>query len=167
MVALVTSEKLNKAEIEAAIEGMTFEALTRCMDEISISSPMWVWTSLSKRLIEIALYDNHVPTKQRENALARLETINLIVTSGFKDKPDVIALYQEANRYIIEEARQIGFGTLAWMVKELNITSDEELVRFLSLPENASQLENFLSMLGPEGEVLRSTIAKRAQGNIE
>jgi hypothetical protein len=45
----------------------------------------------------------------------------------------------------------------------INITSDDALVRFLSLPENAPDVEDFLQQLASEGEAIRSAMERHTR----
>lgn len=138
------------AQAKDAILKMSFAEISRYLNEMSISVPMPVYSALTQRLYEIALYDHHVPVEQRREALEYLDTVKAIVESGFKEKPDALTYYRAGNREMEDGARKCGIGTLAWLIEENGISSDDELVRFLARPESGPLLEEYFATLGPE-----------------
>ena len=80
-------------------------------------APMWVWSALTQRLYEIALYENHVLAEHRKDTLERLATVKALVEERYKDEPEVVMSYREANRSMGEEFRQIGVGSLTLQVQ--------------------------------------------------
>jgi hypothetical protein len=74
---------------------------------------------------------------------------------------------REANRSMGEEFRRLGVGSLAWQVQEFGISGDDELLRFISRPENAPLLEGYFSTLAPElASQLRAAMARQTQAKI-
>jgi hypothetical protein len=98
-------------------------------------APMWVWSALTQRLYQIGLYENHDLAEHRNDTLERLATVKALVEERYKDEPEVVMRYREANRSMGEEFRQIGVGSLAWQVQELGISGDDNLLRFISRPK--------------------------------
>jgi hypothetical protein len=144
------------ANPKEAIARMSYAEIARCMDWVLHAdqevwkAPMWVWSALTQRLYQIALYENHVLAEHRKDALERLATVKALVEERYKDEPEVVMRYREANRSMGEEFQRIGVGSLAWQVQELGISGDDDLLRFISRPENAPLLQDYLSTLGPE-----------------
>jgi hypothetical protein len=94
---------------------------------------------LTKRLYEIAFYDNHIPEAHRKVALNLLSTVKNTYESAFKDKPEVLATYRSANRFMEENVRRFGVGSLAWLIREQKIPGGE-IVQFVARPEHAHLL---------------------------
>jgi hypothetical protein len=63
-----------------------------------------------------------------------------------------------------EEFGRLGVGSLAWQVQELGISGDDDLLRFISRPENAPLFQDYLSNLGPElAGQFRAAMARQTQ----
>ena len=158
------------ANPKEAIARMSYTEIARCMDWVLHAdqevwkAPMWVWSALTQRLYEIALYENHVLSEHRKDTLERLAAVKALVEERYKDEPEVVMRYREANRSIGEEFRRLGVGSLAWQVQELGISGDDDLLRFISRPENAPLLQDYLSTLGPElASQFRAAMARQTQ----
>jgi hypothetical protein len=140
----------------AAIARMPYGALIRCMDWIVHSersgheAPFWVWACLTQRLYEIGMFDNRVPAEHRKDALDRLVSVKAMVEARYQNQPDVLSSYRAANRVMAQAFKGTGVGSLAWQIKELGIASESELVQFISRPENAALLDDFLATLGSQ-----------------
>ena len=158
------------ANPKGAIARMSYAEIARCMDWVLHAdqevwkAPMWVWSALTQRLYEIALYENHVLAEHRKDTLERLATVKALVEERYKDEPEVVMRYREANRLMGEEFGRLGVGSLAWQVQELGISGDGDLLRFISRPENAPLLQDYLSTLGPElAGQFRAAMARQTQ----
>jgi hypothetical protein len=89
--------------------------------------------------------------------------VKSLVEKRYKDEPEVVTRYREANRSMGEEFRRLGVGSLAWQVQEFRISGDDELLRFISRPENAPLLEGYFSTLAPElASQLRAAMARQS-----
>lgn len=149
-------------EIRNAVGTMSYPALERFVSGLQVDTPMPICTAVTRRLYEVALFENHVPTDQRISALELLETVKLIVETGWGDNPSAIATYRSANVETEDRAMRLGVGSLAWLIKENSIVSIEELIRFVTLPEHALLLDSFYETVGPEMAVaLKAAIVLR------
>jgi hypothetical protein len=122
---------------------------------------MPVYTALTRRLYEIALYDHRVPYEHRKDAWERLDTVKALVEDGLKHLPDAVAQYRAANRAMEEGVHRFGLGSLGWLIQENGISGTEEMVRFIARPEHAHLLEVFYSTLAPEtAALLKQEVAR-------
>jgi hypothetical protein len=146
---------------EMAIEQMSYEEIVRHLNGLSLQSPLPIWTALTQRLYEIALFDHHVPYEHREDAWERLDTVKAFVEEGFKEFPDALAKYRAANQFLEEMAHKCGVGSLGWLIKEHGPFTDEDMFRFIARPEHAHLRETFYSIVGPEAAaMLRENVAR-------
>jgi hypothetical protein len=99
------------ADSKEAIARMSYADVARCMDWVLHAdqtvwkAPMWMWSALTQRLYKIALYENHVLAEHRKDTLERLTTVKSLVEERYKDEPEVVTRYREANRSMGEEFR--------------------------------------------------------------
>jgi hypothetical protein len=135
---------------ELPVSQMTFNEIADYMGRIAGRTAAAHGGALTQRLYEIALYDNHVPKSHRDGALELLELIKGTMEIYYGNSPEALKSYREANAFMEENARQIGVGSLAWLVVEKGPMSDDELVRFVTLPEYRELLPDINLTLGPE-----------------
>ena len=102
--------------------------------------------ALTKRLYEIALYDHHVDKEHRTAALKLLDTLKRSIESVMT--PEAFDAYQKANAYMEGNVRRLGIGSLAWLIEEQAVPSDE-IVAFIARPEHGPLREDFFSVLSP------------------
>jgi hypothetical protein len=144
-----------------AIGQMSYEEMVLYLNGLNLQSPMPIWTALTQRLYEIALFDHHVPYEHRMDALERLDTVKAFVKEGFKELPDAVANYTATNKFLEEMAHKTGIGSLGWLIKEHGPFTDEDMFRFIARPEHADLRETFYSILEPEtAAMLRENVAR-------
>jgi hypothetical protein len=153
------------ADVKTAIAQMSYVEIVHYMKETSIEAPMPVYTALTQRLYEIALFDHHVPYEHRKDAWELLDTVKAFFEEGLKHLPNVVAQYRDANWEMEEGAHRIGIGSLAWLIEENGISDTEELVRFIARPEHAHLLEVFYSTLPSDTAALLKQEMARFTGS--
>jgi len=104
--------------------------------------------ALTRRLYEIALYDHNVIKEHRIGALRLLETLKDSMESSMTDNPEALEAYRKANAFVEENARRLGVGSLAWLIEEYQIPSDE-IVPFIAKLEHRDLLNDFFTTLNP------------------
>jgi len=151
-------------EVRNAVSTMPFPVLQRFVSGLRVDTPMSICAAATRRLYEIALFDNHVPAEQRISALELLETVKWSVETGWQDNPRAIEAYRRANAAIEDRAMRVGVGSLSWLIEENRIESTEELIQFIALPEHALLLDTFYETVGAEMAVaLKAAVALRVR----
>ncbi|MGH8738094.1 MAG: hypothetical protein ACREVC_12110 [Burkholderiales bacterium] len=113
-------------------------------------------TALTKRLYEIALYDNRIEKEQRIAALQLLDVLKSSVESVMT--PEFIEAYRQANAQMEEGVPRFGVGSLTWLIEENQIPNDE-IVPFIARPEHTELLEDFFAALNAKtAEALRTQL---------
>jgi len=114
--------------------------------------------ALTKRLYEIALYDHHVIEEHRKAALQLLGTVKHTLEASIADNPEALEAYRKANAFMEGNASRLGVGSLAWLIEEYQIPSDE-IVSFIAKPEHRDLLNAFFTILNPSrAEKLRAEL---------
>ncbi|MGH8737560.1 MAG: hypothetical protein ACREVC_09405 [Burkholderiales bacterium] len=114
--------------------------------------------ALTKRLYEIALYDNHIEKEQRAAALRLLDTLKKSVESVMT--PEYVEAYRQVNAQMEEGVRRFGIGSLTWLIQENQIPNDE-IIPFIARSEHAELLEGFFAALDPNtADALRAQLAQ-------
>jgi hypothetical protein len=132
------------------IDQMSFSEIADYVGRINDQTVIAHGRALTRRLYEIALYDHHVHKSHREGAFQLLRQIKRTMEIHYEDSPDSLTIYREVNALMEENARRVGVGSLVWLVLEKGPMSDEEFVRFVTLPKHRELLPNFFSILGSE-----------------
>ena len=136
-------------QIGPPIGQMSFSEIADYLGRINDQTAAAHGRALTRRLYEIALYDHHVHESHREGALQLLTRIKRTMEVHY-DSPDSLTIYREVNALMEENARRVGVGSLVWLVLEKGPMSDDEFVRFVTLPQHRELLPNFFSILGPD-----------------
>jgi len=139
------------ADKRKRIDGMGLPEIIDFMRKID-GNEIWFYYggALSKRLYEISMYDNYVSDSERKSASDLLEIIKGTMERASPLSPEKYKAYLEANSYTEEQARFIGVGSLAWMLKEYKIDGETEIIAFLKRSEHQPLLENFFAVMRPE-----------------
>src|SRR5271169_6201337 len=149
---------------ERILSTISFPLLKRFVSGLRLDTPIPICTAVTRRLYEIALFDNHVPAEQRISALELLETVKWTVETGWQDNPRAIEAYRGANAAIEDRATRVGVGSLSWLIEENRIESTEELIQFIALPEHALLLDTFYETVGAELAVaLKAAVTLRVR----
>jgi hypothetical protein len=141
------SRKVNCMPTPEHIGKMSFSEILLIIPKMNELVSMRYITALTKRLYEIALYDNHVPDEHRAAALELIETLKLTVERSLT--PEVIKAYRDANTFMESKVHSLGVGSLAWLIQEYSIPP-HEIVNFIAKPEYKNLLEDFLLTISPE-----------------
>ena len=129
-----------------AVELMSFADLAKYIPQLPDFVTLKEGTALTKRLYEIALYDNRVEKEHRIGALKLLETLKATLESVLT--PEAVEQYRKANAYMEDNVRRLGIGSLAWLVEEQQVPKDD-LIPFIARPEHSQLLEKYFSLLSP------------------
>ncbi|WP_297504811.1 hypothetical protein [Ferrovum sp.] len=129
-----------------AVELMSFQDILEYVTQLPELMTIPQGTAITKRLYEIALYDNHVAKEDRTNALQLLETVKSSMESVMS--PESIDAYRKANAHMEGGVCRLGIGSLVWLINEHQI-SHEEIVPFIARPEHSQLREDFFTVLSP------------------
>jgi hypothetical protein len=142
---------------------MSFEQIAAFMTEIQGSDVALKYGGqLTKRLYEIALYDNHVPDAHREGARKSLDLVKGTMEIWLSHSPDALAKYRKANAYMEENVRHIGVGSLGWLLAENKISDEAAMIEFMARPEHRHLRDDFYATLSPElAEKIKAKLAER------
>jgi hypothetical protein len=144
------------------IDTMSFEQIAAFMGSIDGRTAVRYGGTLTKRLYEIALYDNHVPQTHREGANKLLGLIKQTMEMAYSHSPEAITKYREANATMEEGARRIGVGSLPWLLLENKVSTEAEMVEFVARPEHRHLRENFYAIIDNDlAEKVKAKIAER------
>ena len=132
------------------IEHMSFGQIGAFMSHIDGRTATKYGAALTKRLYEIALYDNHVPEAHREAAYKLLRVIKETMEIVYCHSPEVLAEYRELNAFMERVARYIGVASLPWLLKENNICGEAEMIEFISRPDHRHLLDAFYVVTGQD-----------------
>ena len=148
VIAIFAPTVLVQAQTSKPIEEMSYQKIVDYVSKLPSSVGMDVTAPLTKRLYEIIYFDNHVPLAHRKNAKKILDTLKKEVEKTLK-KQNLKALraYQKAYKFQEKLIPINGYGSLAWLLKEKNI-SDKETIPFVMKPKYAHLLKNLLFMMG-------------------
>lgn len=106
----------------------------------------------------IALYDHHVIKQHRIGALRLIETLKDSMESSMTDNPEALEAYRKANAFMEENTSRLGVGSLAWLIEEYQIPSDD-FVSFIAKPEHRDLLSDFFATLSPSAaETLKAEL---------
>lgn len=153
-----------------SVEQMSFEQILAHIVSLDGAMPIGLATSLVRRLYEIALYDHHVPIEQRKNAYQLLEGVKADLETTLAENPGALEAFRNANKHMEGNVRYIGVDSLAWTIKENNI-SDNQIVSFVMRPEHGHLLADFLVTLEPsvvesvKTQLIRELILSRRYDN--
>ncbi len=152
------------------IEEMSFEQILAHICTLGDAIPPSHAIRLVKRLYEIAFFDHHVPMEQRERAVLLLDSVKAGVETALADKPDAIEAFRNANSDMENNVRHFGVGSLAWMIKEHDVPTDE-FFPYVMRPEHGHLLADLLEALGPTAvenmkpQLVRHLILSRRYNN--
>lgn len=132
------------------IAEMSYSDIAEYMVKIDGATAAHYGGSLTHRLYEIAMIDNHIPHAHREGALQFLQIIKGTMEKYFADSPEALKNYREANAEMEGGAKKFGFGSLAWLLVENANQSDEQFEDFVTRPEHAHLLDDFYCCVSPE-----------------
>jgi hypothetical protein len=138
------------ADTPPPIEHMSFEQIGAFLSHIDGRTATKCGGALTKRLYEIALYDNHLPEAHREAAHKLRRVIKETMEIVFSHRPEVLAQYRELNAFMESVARYIGVGSLPWLLKENHICGEAEMIEFISRPDHRRLLDAFYVVIGPD-----------------
>lgn len=142
------------------IEQMSFEQILAHIRTLHGEMPLRFASSILRRLYEIALYDHHVPTEQRKDAYQLLESFKADLEKGLADNPDAIEALRNGNSRMENDVRHTGVGSLAWMIQEYDVPTDE-IVPYVMRPEHGHLLGDFLETLEPTAvETIRPQLVR-------
>ena len=125
---------------------------------------------VARRFTDIALFDHGVSDGERKSALRLSEELDADLEQAYRGNPDALKAYQEARAHHRDSARQIGYGSLLWKMKDENV-EPANLVRFMALEEHAKLLPAYLEMMEPNiiqeirGPLLDELSRARARGD--
>lgn len=145
----------NKKAVESAqvepqsLDSMSFVQVVEYLQSFKGSIPSSAITDIHKRLNEIALYDHHIEQQTRIQAWQVLEALNKDTKAAYANNPDFLRLLDEASEFMVSNARFMGVGSLAWLMKEHEVPA-AEIVPFVMKPEYGHLLADFLTAMGPE-----------------
>ena len=160
LIAVVAYAHLTEARTTKPVEDMSFEEVLEYIENSPSNVGMDVMGALTQRLYKIAYFDNHVPLEHRNGAVKLLESIKATVEDTLKDNLQGLKAYQDAYTTQEEAIPYVGYGSLAWMMKEQDI-KDQDVISFVMKPEHAHLLQNFLVVMGDERVVeLKSILLK-------
>lgn len=128
------------------IERMSFIEILEHVNALPDAITIQHGTALTKRLYEIALYDNNVPEEHRTGAAKLLETVKATVENVMHGNPQALAAYRSANAFMEENAHCFGIGSLGWLIEEHRVPP-EQIVEFIANPEYRHLLDDFFSVL--------------------
>lgn len=131
------------------LDSLPFEQVLEYMQSFKDSMPSTVFVAIHKRLYEIALYDHHVEQQTREQALNLLDVLNKHSKVAFAENQKLMDSLDEASKFMVENARFMGVGSLGWLMEEHNVTN-AETIPFMMKPEYGHLLADFLEVLGAE-----------------
>lgn len=132
-----------------SIEGMSFTEILEHVAGLHGPMTMEHTSALTKRLYEIALYDNHVQQEDREGASKLLESLKASAEDVMRDNAQALEAYRAANAFMEENARRFGVGSLGWLIEERRVPPDK-VVEFIANPEYSHLLSDFFSVLEPK-----------------
>jgi hypothetical protein len=143
---------------------MSFEQIAAFMSSVDGRTAARYGGSLTQRLYEIALYDNHLPQAHREGASELLRVIKGTMEIALSHSPEALAKYREANAFMEKEASRIGVGSLGWLLTENKISDEAEMIEFVARPEHRHLREDFYETLGADlAEKVKAKLAERRE----
>jgi hypothetical protein len=131
------------------LQVMSFPKLLTIVKALPLNAPAQDIVALVRRSYNIALYDHHVPNEHREAALALAEALTADLEKGLAADPKALAALKDANNYTIENARQHGYGSLAWMLQEHSI-SNVDTIPYVMKPNYRHLVPDFLEIMRPQ-----------------
>ena len=132
------------------LEPLKFEELLKRVQSLPETVPSGTMTAFVRRFLTLGLADHHVPQEQRLQALKLAEMLTQQLESVFANQPDSIAALKKANDAMFEIARTLGVGSLAWILEENSVPTDQYIPHAMK-PEYRHLVPNFIEALGPEG----------------
>lgn len=148
------------------LQHMSMEQLVAHIDSLASTTPVSHATALTKRLYEIALYDNKIPAIHREIALKLLGTLKSSIETSLAGNPEATDAFRKANCFMEDNVRRFGVGSLVWLLDEHSIPA-AEITSFVMRPEHGHLLADFLPSLTDDGvtsvkpELVRQLILSR------
>jgi hypothetical protein len=121
--------------------------------------------AISRRLIDIACFDENVEMEKRERALVLEEVLWKDIENALKSHPDVLKTMREARETHMEHAR-VG-GVFSLMRKIRHTPPDRVISEIISL-KNASLLPNFPKepLAEQRGHIIRELLRDRALSQV-
>ena len=144
--ALLQGKSAEGPPPDPAVELMSFPDMADYIQQLGDFMTPKEGFALTKRLYEIALYDNHVEKENRMGALRLLDTLKTTMESVMT--PELLDAYKKANAYMEDNVRRLGIGSLAWLIEEHHVSGDE-MIPFIARPEHSPLLDDFFTGLSP------------------
>jgi len=148
------------------IEEMSVKEVFRYTEALKKGIPFRRMTELFRRLLQIAVFDHHVPLADREKAFAYSTILGDRIEAFLGDQPELLKAFREARSTETEGAKRFGFGSLGWLITEHAIP-DDKVTMFMMRPEHGHLLKDGLDALGPEAaaklkpELVKAAIVNR------
>lgn len=130
------------------IDSMSFPEILQLVQNLPEFIEIKQGTALTKRLYEIALYENHVSAEHRAAAVKLLKSLMQSMEASLANNPEGLAAYRKANAYMEDNVRRHGLGSLSWLIVE-NRIAPEDILPYVTRPEHLQLLEDFYSSLAP------------------
>ncbi len=139
-------------EAKKSIKDMTYPEIVALFSQGgTVNTTLLI--DVTQRLIDIGLFDNHVPIEERKEALMMVEAVKKTIEQACVGKPDLLNTYRHAYEHQESGVEFSGIGSIAWLIREHNIPADH-IVPFAVSVENGNKLANFIKVMGDEAYLI-------------
>ena len=105
--------------------------------------------AILRRLLQIALFDNHIPEEQRGEAKRLADALETDLEQSLANNADGLSALKTAITQMHFLAKQGGYGSLIWQLNEYPMPA-AETVPFVMRSDHRHLVPDFLEALGPE-----------------
>ena len=102
--------------------------------------------AVTRRLYQIALFDNRVPKEDREAALSLADALTEDLAAMLANQPDALAALRGIKPRMLDLARQGGCGSLIWRIEEFSISS-ADTIPYIMRPEHRHLVPDYFEAL--------------------
>jgi Zn-dependent protease with chaperone function len=132
-------------------EEMSIQEICDNLNNMDDNVSVGFLSSMIKRLYEIAFYDHHTSDEDRELALKLLDPLKKDVEASLENNSEARQALQEANKFMEENVKYNGYGSLAWLLEENDIPKNK-ILDFIMLPEHEHLLPDFFDGPGKDSK---------------